>query len=65
MCMLVTQFLSPLGTYFQRDGQCLCRGRAGKVAPRPMWAPSVTAFLVCNAVKTTVVVFTYPSGDII
>ena len=36
-----------------------------KWAPRPKWAPSVTAFLVCTAVKTTVVVFTDPSGDII
>ncbi len=31
--------------------------------PRPKWAPSVTAFLVCNAVKATVVVFTDPPGD--
>ena len=36
-----------------------------KWAPRAKWAPSVTAFLVCNAVKTTVVVFSNPSRDII
>ena len=33
-----------------------------KCASRPKWAPSLTAFLVCNAVKTTAVVFTDPSG---
>ena len=36
-----------------------------KWAPQPKWAPSVTAFLVCNAVKATVVVFTDPPGDTI
>ena len=35
------------------------------MAPRPNCAPSVTAFLVCNAVKATVLVFTDPPGDII
>ena len=30
---------------------------------QPKWAPSVTAFLVSNAVKATVVVFTDPPYD--
>ena len=34
-------------------------------APRPKWAPSVTAYLVCNAVKETVAVFIDPSWDMI
>ena len=38
------------------------RGRAGKVGPQPEWALTVTAFLVCNPVEATVVVFTDPSG---
>ena len=45
-----------------RDNQS-SRGRAGKVGPSAK-VPPVTAFLVCNGVKTTVVVFTAPSGDI-
>ena len=36
-----------------------------KWTPRPKWVPSVTAFLVCNAVKATVAVFTDPPGDTI
>ena len=34
-------------------------------ASRPKWAPFVIAFLVCNAIKATVIVFTDPSGDVI
>ena len=36
-----------------------------KWAPRPKWVPTVTAFLACNAVKATIVVFTDPPGDTI
>ena len=35
-----------------------------KWVPWPKWAPSVTAFLVCNVVKATVVVSTDTPGDI-
>jgi len=39
----------------------ILRGRAGKVGSS---AKVITAFLVCNAVKTTVAIFTNPSGDV-
>ena len=43
----------------------LCMRRDGRVrwAPRPMWGHIVTAFLVSNAAKVTILIFTHPSGD--
>ena len=41
----------------------LTRGRAGKAGRSAKVSPFVTAFLVCSAVKATVIVFTDPSGN--